>query len=81
VLQRIKAELDLTMVIIEHDIPLIMGLADRIAAMESGSVLTIGTPGEVQSDPRVVAAYLGGDLRAIERSTRPDGRRQALVRQ
>jgi ABC-type branched-subunit amino acid transport system ATPase component/ABC-type branched-subunit amino acid transport system permease subunit len=70
VLRDIKAQLDLTIVIIEHDIPLVMGLADRVVAMESGRVISVGTPAEVQSNAQVIASYLGGDLRAIERSDR-----------
>jgi ABC-type branched-subunit amino acid transport system ATPase component len=71
VLQLVKHDLDLTMVVIEHDIPLIMSLADRVVAMESGAVLIVGSPGEVQADPMVIESYLGGDVRAIERSTQP----------
>ncbi len=67
-LQRIKAELDTTMVIIEHDIPLIMGLADRIVAMDTGQVIAVGSPEQVRHDPRVVESYLGGKIEAIERS-------------
>ena len=70
VLLNVKNQLDLTMVIIEHDIPLIMGLAHRVVAMESGKVLTVGTPAEVQANERVISSYLGGDPTAIERSGR-----------
>ena len=65
--RRLKEALDVTMVVIEHDIPLIMALSDRIIAMESGRVIAEGTPDEVRSIPRVIESYLGGDLRAIER--------------
>ena len=68
VLREVKEALDLTLVVIEHDIPLIMGLADRIIAMDAGQVLVEGTPETVQRDPRVVEAYLGGSIEAIQRS-------------
>lgn len=55
--------------LIEHDIPLVMGLSDPIIAMESGRVIPDGTPAEVPVDPRVVESYIGADSRAIERST------------
>jgi len=67
-LVRLKRELDLTLIIIEHDIPLIMGLADRIVCMADGEVIAAGTPDIVRNDPAVVEAYLGGSLTAIERS-------------
>ncbi len=67
-LQKIKAEHDVTMLIIEHDIPLIMGLADRIVAMDAGSIIATGSPQVVRNNPAVVEAYLGGRIEAIERS-------------
>jgi len=67
-LRDLKAQLGLTLVVIEHDIPLIMGLADRIVAMDAGRVLVIGTPAEVRADDRVIESYLGGSIEAIERS-------------
>ena len=76
-LVRLRDELDLTLVIIEHDIPLIMGLADRIVAMAGGQVIAEGTPEAVRNDPGVVESYLGGSRVAIERS---DGVSQVTTR-
>lgn len=64
----LKAQLGLTLLIIEHDIPLIMGISDRIVAMADGEVISSGTPEQVRSDPLVIDAYLGGSITAIERS-------------
>ncbi|MBI4729975.1 MAG: ATP-binding cassette domain-containing protein [Acidobacteria bacterium] len=67
-LARVRRDLDTTMLLIEHDIPLIMGLAGRILAMESGRLIAQGTPAEIRANPDVIRSYLGGDLAAIERS-------------
>lgn len=57
-----------TLVVVEHDIPLLRSLCDTMFALEAGRVIARGTPDEVLSDPAVVAAYLGTDERAIARS-------------
>ena len=67
-LRRIQAETGCAMLIIEHDMPLITGVSDEIIALELGQVVLRGTPDEVISDPRVVSAYLGGDVDVINRS-------------
>ena len=67
-LKRIQAETGCAMLIIEHDMPLITGVSDEIIALELGQVVLRGTPEEVISDPRVVSAYLGGDIDVINRS-------------
>ncbi|HWA67742.1 MAG TPA: branched-chain amino acid ABC transporter permease/ATP-binding protein [Mycobacteriales bacterium] len=64
----LKRQLDLTLVVIEHDIPLIMGISDRIVAMADGVVIADGPPEQVRNEPAVVDAYLGGSVTAIERS-------------
>jgi ABC-type branched-subunit amino acid transport system ATPase component/ABC-type branched-subunit amino acid transport system permease subunit len=64
----IKEQLQLTIVIIEHDMPMIMSLSDRIVALDAGSVIADGSPEEVRSNPLVVSSYLGGDMVAVERS-------------
>jgi ABC-type branched-subunit amino acid transport system ATPase component len=64
----LKTQLQATLVVIEHDIPLIMSLSDRIVAMDTGKVIAAGAPEAVKADPHVVEAYLGGSVTAIERS-------------
>jgi branched-chain amino acid transport system ATP-binding protein len=59
---RLKGELDLSVVIIEHDMNLIMDICDRIVVMTEGRVLCSGVPGEIRKDPRVLEAYLGGEI-------------------
>ena len=53
---------------VEHDIPLVTGVADRIVAMDQGAVIADGLPDEVLNDGAVVASYLGSDRHAIARS-------------
>ena len=73
-LRELRRELQITMVLIEHDIPLVMGLADRVVAMESGRIIASGTPAEVRVNPAVVESYLGSNVVAIERSDAGSGR-------
>ena len=69
-LVRLRDELGITMIVIEHDVPLIMSVADRMIAMETGRIIAEGTPEQISVDPLVVESYLGGDPRAIHRSGR-----------
>ncbi|KQW53689.1 hypothetical protein ASC77_05330 [Nocardioides sp. Root1257] len=64
----IRDELGTTMVVIEHDLPLLSRLSDRMIAMNLGRVIATGTPDEVRADPAVVTSYLGADQAAIHRS-------------
>jgi ABC-type branched-subunit amino acid transport system ATPase component len=59
-----------SIVIIEHDMPLISAVSDEIIALDLGRVVTRGSPSLVLSDPQVVASYLGGDVGVIQRSGR-----------
>jgi branched-chain amino acid transport system ATP-binding protein len=56
----VRRELGLAMILVEHDMRLVMDLADRVMALDFGRVLTTGTPQHVQQHPEVVRAYLGG---------------------
>jgi branched-chain amino acid transport system ATP-binding protein len=55
----IRSELDTAMILVEHDMGLVMDLADRVMVMDFGRRIALGTPQEVQSDQAVIKAYLG----------------------
>lgn len=59
-IRHLNDELDITLVIIEHDIDFIMNIADPIIVLDQGKVLMEGAPDEVRTDDRVMDAYLGG---------------------
>lgn len=58
-INRLRKEFDLSVLLIEHDMSLIMGISDRILVMEHGKPIVTGVPDVVRADPRVIKAYLG----------------------
>ncbi|GGN24268.1 ABC-type branched-subunit amino acid transport system ATPase component/ABC-type branched-subunit amino acid transport system permease subunit [Actinoplanes campanulatus] len=70
---RVRAELGTTILVIEHDLPLLSRVADRLIAMDAGTVIAQGTPDEVRNHPAVVLSYLGTDQAAVARSGGPAG--------
>jgi branched-chain amino acid transport system ATP-binding protein len=61
-IEDIKKDLGITVIMVEHDMSLVSSVSDRVMALNYGRVLAMGTPSEVQNDPEVIRAYIGGEI-------------------
>ena len=68
VLVRLRDEMGAALVVIEHDIPLVTEISDRLVALDMGRVIATGDPADVIVHPQVVESYLGTSSAAISRS-------------
>ena len=72
-LRRLHEVTGTTLVLVEHDVPLVFALCERVVVMETGRVVAVGTPDELRTDPRALAAYLGARDEALLVSGPADG--------
>jgi branched-chain amino acid transport system ATP-binding protein len=69
--RRLHRERDLTLLLVEHDMGMVMRIAQRVLVLDFGRVIAIGTPAEVQRDERVIRAYLGEEFEVRQAELSP----------